>query len=152
MRGRKRTPTARRRLEGNPSGRPLNVAEPKPPPSAEFNTAPLELAGHEVAIAEWTRLAPMLRTAGQVTLADRATLLACCLAWDQYLVAMRALGRSGFVVETTRGDPKGSPWVDVAHKALGACCRLSPELGLTPASRAAHDDAAVARRRSIRRI
>jgi P27 family predicted phage terminase small subunit len=58
------------------------------------------------------------------------------LAWDQYLVATRALRRGGFVVNTKRGDPKVSPWVGVAHKALGSCARLWPELGLTPSSRA----------------
>ena len=100
MPGPRPKPTAQRIREGNPSHRPLNHEEPHPPPpTAEFDAAPLELADHPDAIAEWSRLAPMLRQAGQVTLADRATLVACCLEWDRYLVALREVHARGLLTK-----------------------------------------------------
>jgi P27 family predicted phage terminase small subunit len=137
VRGRKRTPTAKRIREGNPSGRPLPADEPKPTPATPaFDVAPLELADHPDAVAEWARLAPMLRTAGQVSLVDRAALAAACLEWDRYLAAVRALHAQGLVVTTKSGEMKPNPHVGVAHKAVSVCARLWAELGLTPTSRA----------------
>jgi P27 family predicted phage terminase small subunit len=136
MRGRKPHTTAQRRLDGNPSGRPFNREEPRPTAAdAAFDAVPPELVEDVDAAAEWSRLAPMLRRAGQVTLADRTGLVAACLAWSQFLAATRALRTSGLVVSTSSGD-RPSPYIGIAHKALGACNKLWPELGLTPTSRA----------------
>ena len=136
MRGRKRTPTARRMLEGNPSGRPINTAEPKPTPAAaDFDAVPTELIGHEDAAAEWRRLVPSLRQAGQISVVDRSALLAVCLELDRYLTAVRALHAGGLTVEGKWGV-RPSPYIGIATKALAACNRLWPELGLTPCSRA----------------
>jgi P27 family predicted phage terminase small subunit len=137
MRGRKPKPTARRVLEGNASHRPLNLDEPKPAaPAADFDTAPIELADHPTAIAEWSRLAPLLRQAGQVTLADRSALIAVCLEWDRYLDATRQVAQHGLVVTTKSGYPMTNPYLVIATKALAGCNKLWPELGLTPSSRA----------------
>jgi P27 family predicted phage terminase small subunit len=136
MRGRKRTLTARRLLEGNPSGRPINAAEPQPTPaSADFDAVPRELDGHEDAATEWRRLAPMLRQAGQLTLVDRAALVAACLEWDMYLAAVRALQAGGLTIEGKWGV-RPSPYIGIRNQAIAACNRLWPELGLTPTSRA----------------
>lgn len=135
-RGTKPKPTARRLLEGNASHRPLNVNEPKPPaPTADFDTPPHELADHPGAMGEWGRLAPMLRQAGQVTLADRASLIALCLEWERYLTATAEVQKRGLVVTTKTGYPMTNPFLVVATQALRACNRLWPELGLTPSSR-----------------
>jgi len=137
VRGPKPKPTARRRLEGNPSKRPLNAAEPTPPaPTADFDVTPPELTGHAYAIAEWGRLAPMLRRAGQVTVADRAALIAVCLEWDRYLDATSKVVTLGLVVQTKTGYPMTNPYVVIATKALAGCNKLWPELGLTPSGRA----------------
>jgi P27 family predicted phage terminase small subunit len=136
MRGPKPKPTARRVLEGNASHRPLPADEPKPPaPAADFDAPPLELSDHPAAIAEWSRLAPMLRLAGQVTLADRSALIALCLEWDRYLDATKQVQKHGLVVTTKTGYPMTNPYLVIATKALAGCNKLWPELGLTPSSR-----------------
>jgi P27 family predicted phage terminase small subunit len=137
MRGRKPTPTARRVLEGNPAHRPLNAAEPKPPAATDaFDIPPLELAAHPHALAEWGRLVPMLRKAGQITVAERSALIAVCLEWARYLVATELVQQHGLVVTTKTGYPMTNPYLAIATKALSACSKLWPELGLTPSSRA----------------
>jgi P27 family predicted phage terminase small subunit len=124
-------------LNGNPSGRPLNREEPRPPTvTVEFDAAPVELVGYPEALAEWARLVPMLTRAGQITLADRTALVAVCLAWDQYLDAMRGVRRDGATSGTQRGNLKVSPYIGIAYKSLSMCCKLWAELGLTPTSRA----------------
>ena len=136
-RGTKPKPTARRKLEGNASKRPLNDVEPTPPPPSEdFDVPPLELADHPTAITEWARLVPMLRKAGQITLAERSALIALCLQWDVYLDATRQVKKHGLVVTTKTGYPMTNPYLIIAGKALTQCNRLWPELGLTPSSRA----------------
>jgi P27 family predicted phage terminase small subunit len=136
MRGRKPHPTARKRLDGNPGGRRLNPDEPKPPPPTEaFDEPPPELATNAIAAAEWRRLAPMLRVVRQVTEADRAALIALCLEWSRYLTAMQKVEQAGMVVQAPSGYPMQNPYLPIATKALAACAKLWPELGLTPSSR-----------------
>ena len=130
------TPTARRILEGNPGKRPINAEEPKPPPPDEaFDLAPPELDGHADAITEWARLVPMLRRAGQITLAERPCLIAVCLEWDRYLMATREVATRGLLTTAPNGYQTTNPYLVIATKALAACNRLWPELGLTPSSR-----------------
>jgi hypothetical protein len=83
MRGRKPTPTDLKVLRGNPGHRPLNPDEPALPPvnADTFDSPPIELAGDAAASGEWSRLAPMLRTARQVTEAERGSLIALCQQW-----------------------------------------------------------------------
>jgi P27 family predicted phage terminase small subunit len=68
-----------------------------------------------------------------VTEADRSALVALCLEWGRYLEATIRSG--GLVVTTRKGQPMISPWYRVATRALAACLKLWPELGLTPSSR-----------------
>jgi len=144
MRGRKPKPTAQKELEGNPGKRPINDREPQPPPfepgagpaSAQVvDDTPEELAGQEVAIKEWQRLAPMLRACRQITEADRAALIALCLEWGRYIEAHRNVKRLGLVVKAPSGYPMTNPYLSIATKALANCNKLWPELGLTPSSR-----------------
>jgi P27 family predicted phage terminase small subunit len=85
------------------------------------------------AIAEWRRLAPMLRRARQITEADRASLLALCIEWARYLEA-RDLAHPR-IIAAPSGYAMPNPWLAIQHKALSACLKLWPELGLTPSSR-----------------
>jgi P27 family predicted phage terminase small subunit len=136
MRGRKPKPTARKRLEGNPGHRPFNRREPQPPiADASFDQPPAALTDHPIAILEWTRLAPLLRRARQVSEADRAALVALCLEWDRYLEAMAQVQKRGMVFITPAGYPQTNPYVSIATRALQGCLKLWPELGLTPSSR-----------------
>jgi P27 family predicted phage terminase small subunit len=137
MRGPKPKPTAQKLLEGNPGKRPVNADEPQlPAAGADFDAAPPELKNHPHAIAEWNRLAPLLRQAAAITAGDRSALLALCLEWDRYLSAMAEIAKLGLVIQTKTGYPMANPYLPVATKALAACNRLWPELGLTPSSRA----------------
>jgi P27 family predicted phage terminase small subunit len=132
MRGRKPKPTAQRLREGNPGGRPINRQEPALPPET-FDAVPPELAGVPRAIAEWQHLAPVLRQRRAVTTADRSALIALCLEWSRYLDA--SAQATPLVISTKSGYPMPNPYLSVASKALAACARLWPELGLTPSSR-----------------
>jgi len=134
MRGRKPRSTEQKRLDGNAGKRPLNDREPQPPVVDEtFDVPPTELDGLVVASAEWRRLAPMLRRCRQVTDADRAALVALCVEWDRYIEARsKAYPR---VVKAPSGYAMPNPWLSIQTKALAACLKLWPELGLTPSSR-----------------
>ena len=130
MRGRKPKPTQLHRLRGNPSKKQLNTREPAPPPFTDYSV-PAELEGNAVAIAEWHRLAPMLSSIKQTTEGDRTSLIALCLEWSEYLSARRKAKACNYVNKNgTR-----SVWLTVQTKALMACMKLWPELGLTPSSR-----------------
>lgn len=147
MRGRKPKSTAQRRLEGNAGKRGFNRNEPQPPPLADPAAdqvngdeapdvdlaPPAELVNIPDALAEWNRLAPMLKRIRQITEADRAALLAVCIEWARYLEAKaKAFPR---VVSSPKGYPMPNPWLSIQTKALQACMKLWPELGLTPSSR-----------------
>jgi P27 family predicted phage terminase small subunit len=135
-RGTKPQPTWKRKLAGNPGRRPLNEREPQlPVPSAAFDETPAELQRFPAAIAEWQRLAPMLRLGRHITEADRGALVAVCLEWARYLDAMAQVAKSGMVVLTPSGWPMTNPYLTIATRALSGCVRLWPELGLTPSSR-----------------
>jgi P27 family predicted phage terminase small subunit len=136
MKGRKPKPTNQRRLDGNPGHRPLNVSEPSTAALDDtFDTPPPELADAPHAQTEWRRLAPLLRKARHVSATDRTALIAVCLEWAEYLSAMEMVRVRGRVVLTPAGYPMTNPYRTIATKALAACNKLWPELGLTPSSR-----------------
>src|SRR5262245_21601324 len=136
MRGPKPQSTATKRLRGNPGKRALNADEPQPPaPTADFDTPPPEMAGNKHAAATWRRLAPLLRESRQVTDADRDALVALCLEWSRYTIAMRRVTHGRLLVKSRLGNVVPNPYLPIANKALAACNRLWVELGLTPSSR-----------------
>jgi len=144
VRGRKPIPSAKRRLDGHPGHHPRNPHEPtlpplapEPPPAAPEPDAdvPEELRAHPRAVAEWRRVSGLLLQAGALSDADRAALTALCLEWSRYLEAMAAVAKSGMIILSPSGYPLQNPYVAIATKALQACCRLWPELGMTPSSR-----------------
>ena len=134
MKGRKPAPTVQRRLAGNTQRRPFNLLEPTPPAVDEtFDTPPPDLDALPDAQREWRRLAPLLRRCRQITEADRAALLALCIEWAAYLEARaHAYPR---VVRAPSGYAMPNPWLGIRNRALAACLKLWPELGLTPSSR-----------------
>ena len=136
MRGRKPKPTSQRRLDGNPGHRPLNADEPRPPSADDsFDSPPVELVAAPRAQEEWRRLAPTLRKARQVSVTDRTALIALCLEWARYLDAMEKVREIGMVIKSPSGYPMTNPYLSIATRALAACTKLWPELGLTPSSR-----------------
>jgi len=121
-------------LRGNPGQRPiLPDVTPAPPLDPE---PPLELGTNAVARAEWYRVVPTLIECRQVTVTDRAVVIAYCLAWAQWRALDLQAAREPFVIERAAGSVMPNPLVGMAREALTQLVKLSTELGLTPASRA----------------
>ena len=115
----------------------MNQREPHPDPTpVAFDEAPPDLQGDPVALAEWTRVAPLLRRCGIISQAERMSLLALCQQWSRYLEAHGKVRSMGMIVKGAKDVPMTNPYIKVSDKALQACLKLWVELGLTPSSRA----------------
>src|SRR5438093_14589 len=115
--GRRPQPTVLKMLRGNPSKTPLNANEPQPErASASFDEPPIELTD-PVAIAEWTRVAPMLRKCGLVSETERTALTALCQQWSRYLEAQGKIQQLGLIVKKPSGIPMVNPYLAVSDKA-----------------------------------
>jgi P27 family predicted phage terminase small subunit len=112
------------------------VRNPVEPQSAPLDPAaePPALAENAVALEEWRRLAPGLTAAGQVTVADRSTLLAYCLLYADWL-ELRELVRTP-VVTGAMGKAVSNPLLRLQHQTLALLLKAAAELGITPSSRA----------------
>jgi P27 family predicted phage terminase small subunit len=115
----------------------LNTHEPVLPAldADRADALPFELIDDPAAAAEWSRLAPMLRAARQITEAERGSLIALCQQWSRYLEANGKAAAAGMVIKSPSGYPMPNPYIGIANKALAHCTKLWAELGLTPSSR-----------------
>jgi P27 family predicted phage terminase small subunit len=136
MRGRKPKSYRRHELAGFPGHRSHPTKPVEEPPDNALEDVPPVLADCPAAAAEWRRLVPVMRQQRTLAETDRAALIALCLEWSRYLAAATHLARDGATVRGSRGRVRLAPDLAIANKALAACTRLWPELGLTPASRA----------------
>jgi len=135
--GRRPQPTRLKILRGNPSKTSLNPAEPLPERVREdFDVPPAELADDPVAVAEWQRVAPMMRLCGLVSEGEKTALVVLCQQWSRYLEAHGKVRTLGMIVKKPSGVPVTNPYLAVADRALMHCLKLWVELGLTPSSRA----------------
>ncbi len=107
------TPTAIRKLAGNPGKRPFNAHEIEPTLGAP--ACPEWLAGD--ALDEWNRIVPELDRLGVLTRVDNAVLLAHCATYAEIAMTVKA------------GEP-------LKAALLGQMRAYACELGLTPAARA----------------
>ena len=135
-------PTKLKKLEGNPSKRPLNKFEPQP--LVEIPSCPKHLCAE--ARAEWKRICPELDKLGLLSKIDRAALAAYCQAYGRWVKAEIALktiedkfhnvnAGSGMCYQTSNGNWVMQPLVSVANKALEQMHKYLIEFGMTPASR-----------------
>lgn len=131
-RGPAKTPTALQVARGNPGHRPINRAEPKPPPG--LPECPPELG--PVAQAEWARILPDLAAMGLAARVDRAALAAYCQAWARWLEAEGQLRQYGVVIKSPSGYPILSPYFSVANTAAAQMKGFLQEFGMTPGARA----------------
>lgn len=124
MAGRKRKPSAIRKLEGNPGKRPIPL---EPEYANELPAPPAELKGR--GLKEWHRLAPVLLRQRVLTEADWSVFVQYCEATGRYLdlLEIRDKERDGSE-EWQRIDRA----IDRAVTHLG---RARAELGLTPVTR-----------------
>lgn len=132
MRGRKPQPTALKLLRGNPGKRPLNPAEPKHAPLP--TDVPPELTD-PIARGEWTRIAAILISHGQVTTVDRAVLAGYCMKYAQWVALEAEAARHPFLVRAPSGYPIPNPALGMANRAFGLMLQAATELGITPSSR-----------------
>jgi len=130
--GRKPTPSAIKRLRGNPGRRPLNEREPKPRPI--IPPCPKHLEGE--ARTEWRRATRRLAACGVLSELDGAGLALLCTAWGRWVQAEQEIRKYGPIVKAPKtGVPMQNPWLSVANKAMEQMMKVLPEFGMTPASR-----------------
>jgi P27 family predicted phage terminase small subunit len=125
-------PTALRVLRGNPSGRPINLAEPS---HAALEVECPAVVVDPVARAEWARVAPGLIACGQVAVVDRATLMGYCQKYAQWQALEVEAARHPFIVRSPNDYPIPNPALGMANKAFGLMLKAAAELGITPSSR-----------------
>jgi P27 family predicted phage terminase small subunit len=148
--GRPATPTALKRLAGNPGKRALNDSEPQFP--AGRPPCPTHLVGE--AKKEWSRVTKLLLDAGLLTKADRAALSAYCQAWADWVAANEAMAKpnaegGGLVVVTGEGYPMLNPLWTVSQQAVKVMRSYLTEFGLTPAARSRMKVSNVGRRMTV---
>ncbi len=129
----KPTPTALKRLRGNPGNRPLNLDEPKfeivIPECPEFLD--------EIGRKEWDEVTLELFNAGVLAKVDKACLAAYCQNYSILVQASKVLNSKGVLVKTAskNGYPVQNPALAIVSKAQERMLRFATEYGLTPSSR-----------------
>ena len=132
MRGRKPTPTALKRLRGNPGKRPLNDAEPKPDPKAP--NAPEHL--NDEARKAWGWLCGTLKRLGLLAHSDLAIMALYCETWAEYIKVRREVDEFGFILTSPQtGNPFVNPLVNIEAMLKKQLLQYLSELGLSPTSR-----------------
>jgi len=131
QRGRKPKPTALKMLEGNPGGRPLNEAEPKPQKKAPRCPSWLE----DEAKREWKRMAKVLEQMGLLTEMDMAAFAGYCQAYARWKEAEEFLTQHGSMVRTPNGYLQQVPQVSIAQTNMKIMLKFCEQFGLTPSAR-----------------
>lgn len=136
-----KTPTAIRRLTGNPQHRPMPANEPQTPPVPVDISPPSWLCAP--ARREWRKLAPAIARIGLLTEAGLGTFAAYCDALGRAQIAAKVLNREGHTVQEMALDREGKmvrlsvktrPEVVQHRQYLELAKRCASELGLTPVS------------------
>ena len=125
--GRRPKPTRLRVLEGNPSRRPVNTREPKPP--AGMPDKPDDLGA--IASAEWDRLGPPLVAMGTLTQVDGEAFTALTTQFARARQIRRSINRSARPL--VKGRP--NPLWGMERETVKVWRSLLAEFGLTPSSR-----------------
>ena len=125
--GRRRKPTAMKRIQG--TLRPSRVNKREPKPGKGEPESPIQL--QEVAARHWQRLIRILRGMDVLTCADGDALAAYCTALATWEAATADVAKEGIVYK----NGKANPVVRIQFEALKLMKSLEVEFGLTPASR-----------------
>lgn len=144
-------PTALRILQGNPSRRPINAAEPKPETVTGKIPPPNELTGEALKIWDW--MCVTLAKVGLLTICDLRILCRYCDLCVRWWAAKQFLDEHGETYEVVKPvrlynkETKSWDTVDKPDKWLNypqvknylayskELLRIEQELGLTPAAR-----------------
>lgn len=132
MKGRKPTPTALKKLAGNPGKRRLPTDEPEMP--VESPDPPEWLNGE--ALAEWNRIVPQLHEAGIMALSYRSAIASYCEAWARFVDAIEQIPKTGGeIVKSPSGFPIQNPYAAVRNKAQAQMLKVAAEFGMTASSK-----------------
>ena len=131
--GRKRKPTALKRLEGNPGKRPLNELEPVPP-TVKLRCPKFLLPE---ARKEWRRLAPILMSMGLLTAADAVPFAGYCQAYARWREAQDEITRHGSIYKDETGRIRPNPYIAIANQQMREIKSFAADFGLTPSNRTA---------------
>lgn len=134
-RGRKRKPVETHILNQNPGKRELII-----PP--EYNTGdmlpPDELLEDKNTIArdEWNRQAPLLKRSKVYKEVDKASFLAYCFAYQNYINAQTGIATYGMLTKNKDGTVSLNPYMKAQKIAFEQMIKVATEFGMTPCSRA----------------
>lgn len=136
MPGRKRTPAAKRELEGNPGIRPI----PEEPPTKTVESyvpPPKELKGD--ALDTWKTMLPILIEMGVLAQSDLKSFKQYCIVCGMAHDAYEDIKEKGLIIDhvNTNGDHirKKNPSADLLKEMTAQARIFAAEFGLTPASR-----------------
>lgn len=136
MSGPPRTPTHLRLVRGNPSKRPINKKEPKPPSGVP--PTPKHFSKQE---KYWfRRMAEELNDIGVITRLDGMALelmIGAYIEWRHHRDVIAEVGES-YQTTTSTGDIiiRAHPQVAMRDRAFNNICKMMSEFGITPASQA----------------
>ncbi len=134
MRGRKPTPTALKRLHGNPGQRPLPVDEPKP--QIEIPELPTESGLGKIGEDEYQRITQHLYQLSMIADMDIAVVVGYCHSFEQFIISAEQLKKSGYLVKAPSGYPMVNPLISINNEAKRQMLKYAQELGLTVVQRA----------------
>ena len=135
-RGRKPTPLAIHKLNGNPSKlKDIDRRSPKATPLEPDRPAWLTGEARKM----WDGLVPELLRMGVLTVLDGYSLAAACQEYSTWLKCQKILKKEGETYEYTNKNGSSNtitrPEVGVANKALAQYRAFMAEFGLSPSSR-----------------
>ncbi len=134
-------PTALKELTGNPGGRALNDAEPKPQKGCPEMPRGLSRCARR----EWHNITRQLEVLGVLAVTDGKALAMYCDTYSDWEEANRKCHKDGtWYSEPVLGSEgmlvgykhKQAPWFNIKINAMKAMKSFLIEFGLTPASRA----------------
>jgi P27 family predicted phage terminase small subunit len=132
-RGPKPTPTRILQMRGSWRGN-SRLSEPQLP--AQTPEPPQSLIGE--ALAEWSRICPVLARAGVLTAADRAVLVTYCQIWSdlqEIEQSCRKDGKLAPLMQTAAGNWVQNPIIGLRNTLRKQLREYAALLGITPADR-----------------
>lgn len=138
LRGPPPKPTAIRRLEGNPSNRPLNEFEPMPQVLRKVDPPDNLPPGGELI---WNALAPELIRLGLLTEIDLHAFTRYVRFLTEYYDAEKKIdGKLVIAIRYPDSDKvkyfQQNPYISIRNNAAAQLNRLEQQFGLTPSARA----------------
>ena len=124
------TPTKLKILRGNPGRRPLNKAEPEPPPGEPGQPTFLD----REAKAMWRRLVKQLGGMGILAVVDRERIAGCCYWWSRFVQLQAEVKKQGDL-PVSAGKHVKNPRVEMMRDAYKLFAAEASILGIGPAAR-----------------